>query len=108
MTNASRKIKESEVELCASNGVNDIAEIQIGFDGIVLANSKATAQRKLTLRQISLALAKEVPGPNGQLVAKHIERVADHATNIAEQVILVTEARNVKHAAKLATMAPPK
>ena len=36
------------------------------------------------------------------LVAKHLERVADHATNIAEDVILVTEARNVKHAAKLA------
>jgi len=36
------------------------------------------------------------------LVAKHLERVADHATNIAEDVILVAEARNVKHAAKLA------
>jgi phosphate transport system protein len=36
------------------------------------------------------------------LVAKHLERVADHATNIAEDVILVTEARNVKHAAKFA------
>jgi phosphate transport system protein len=35
------------------------------------------------------------------LVAKHLERVADHATNIAEQVILVAEARNIKHAAKL-------
>jgi len=34
-------------------------------------------------------------------VAKHLERVADHATNIAEDVILVTEARNVKHASKL-------
>jgi len=36
------------------------------------------------------------------LVAKNLERVADHATNIAEDVILVAEARNVKHAAKLA------
>ena len=35
------------------------------------------------------------------LVAKHLERIADHATNIAESVILVAEARNVKHAAKL-------
>ena len=35
------------------------------------------------------------------LVAKNLERVADHATNIAEDVILVAEARNVKHAAKL-------
>jgi len=36
------------------------------------------------------------------LVAKHLERVADHATNIAEDVILAIQARNVKHAAKLA------
>ena len=34
-------------------------------------------------------------------IAKNLERVADHATNIAEDVILVTEARNVKHASKL-------
>jgi phosphate transport system protein len=34
-------------------------------------------------------------------VAKHLERVADHATNIAEDVILIAEARNVKHAEKL-------
>lgn len=35
------------------------------------------------------------------LVAKNLERVADHATNIAESVILVVEGRNVKHADKL-------
>jgi phosphate transport system protein len=37
------------------------------------------------------------------LIAKNLERVADHATNIAEDVILVTEARNVKHAGKIAS-----
>jgi phosphate transport system protein len=36
------------------------------------------------------------------MVAKNLERVADHATNIAEQVILVAEATNLKHASKLA------
>jgi phosphate transport system protein len=36
------------------------------------------------------------------LVAKHLERVADHSTNIAESVIMIVEARNVKHADKLA------
>ena len=35
------------------------------------------------------------------LIAKNLERVADHATNIAEDVILATKARNVKHAGKL-------
>jgi phosphate transport system protein len=35
------------------------------------------------------------------LIAKNLERVGDHATNIAEDVILISEARNVKHASKL-------
>ena len=35
------------------------------------------------------------------LIAKHLERVADHATNIAEDTILAPQARNVKHAQKL-------
>ena len=39
------------------------------------------------------------------LVAKNLERVADHATNIAESVILIVEGRNVKHADKLARSA---
>jgi len=37
------------------------------------------------------------------LIAKNLERVADHATNIAEDVIMVKEARNLKHAGKLRT-----
>jgi phosphate transport system protein len=36
------------------------------------------------------------------LIAKNLERVGDHATNIAEDVILISEARNVKHASKFA------
>ncbi len=61
MTNASRKIKDGEIELCASNGVEDITEVKVGFDGIVLANSKAADQVSLTIPQIWMALAKEVP-----------------------------------------------
>jgi phosphate transport system protein len=36
------------------------------------------------------------------LIAKNLERVADHATNIAEDVVLAVESLNLKHAAKLA------
>jgi phosphate transport system substrate-binding protein len=68
VTNASRRIKASEVELCAKNGVADITEVKIGFDGIVIANSKKAARGQLTLRQIFLALAKDIPAPNGDLV----------------------------------------
>lgn len=67
MTNASRRIKSSEVELCASNGVNEITEVRIGFDGIVLANAKSGPSLDISLKQVFLALAKEVP-MNGELV----------------------------------------
>jgi phosphate transport system substrate-binding protein len=65
ITNASRRIKQSELDRCASNGVKEIVEVKIGYDGIVLANSKKTAPLKLSRKDIFLALAKEVPDPNG-------------------------------------------
>ncbi|GJL83168.1 MAG: phosphate ABC transporter substrate-binding protein [marine bacterium B5-7] len=65
ITNSSRRIKQSEIDKCASNGVDEIIEIQIGYDGIVLANSKSAERMELSLRDIFLALAKEVPDPNG-------------------------------------------
>lgn len=61
ITNASRRIKMSEVKQCAKNGVKGITEVKVGFDGIVLANSKQGPKTTLTLRQIFLALAKKVP-----------------------------------------------
>ena len=61
ITNASRRIKVSEVELCAKNGVTEITEVKLGFDGIVIANSKKGPKTGLTLRQLFLALAKQVP-----------------------------------------------
>jgi phosphate transport system substrate-binding protein len=65
ITNASRAIKSSECETCAKNGVTEIVEVKIGYDGIVMANSKKTAPFKLTRKDIFLALAKDVPSPNG-------------------------------------------
>jgi phosphate transport system substrate-binding protein len=65
ITNASRAIKSSEVELCASNGVNEIVEVLIGYDGIAIANSNKSMQMSLTLKDIYLALAAEVPNPDG-------------------------------------------
>ena len=65
ITNASRRIKQSEFERCAQNGVTEIIEVKIGYDGIVLANSKKAAPLKLTRKDIYLALAKDVPDPGG-------------------------------------------
>ena len=69
VSNASRKIKASEIETCAKNGVRDIVEINIGFDGIVVASSKKTQPMPLTIKDLWLALAKEVPDSAGKLVA---------------------------------------
>jgi phosphate transport system substrate-binding protein len=65
MSNASRAIKASEFETCQKNGVTDIVEVKIGYDGIVVANSKKAPSLKLTAKDIFLALAKEVPDPKG-------------------------------------------
>lgn len=61
ITNASARIKQSQVDDCASNGINDIVEVKIGYDGIVIANSRESAPLELTLQDVFLALAKDVP-----------------------------------------------
>ena len=61
IANASRPIKPTELETCAKNGVKEIVEVKIGFDGIVLANSKKHVRLDLSKEQIFRALAKQVP-----------------------------------------------
>ena len=65
VTNSSRRIKKGEVDTCAKNGVTDITEVKIGYDGIVFANSKKSAPIQVSLKDIYLALAKVVPDPKG-------------------------------------------
>lgn len=60
VTNASRRIKDREFQKCQDNGI-DMTEIIIGFDGIVIANAKSATKLKLTLEQIYLATAAQVP-----------------------------------------------
>ena len=65
ITNASRRIKQSEFEKCQANGVSDIIEVHIGFDGIAVANSNRASRLELTRRDLFLALAEMVPNPDG-------------------------------------------
>jgi len=65
ITNASRRIKKSEYETCQKNGIKEIVEVKIGYDGITIANSKKATRFKLTRKDIFLALAKQVPDPKG-------------------------------------------
>lgn len=71
ITNASRRMKVSEFEMCQDNGVDEVVEVKIGYDGIAMANSKEAGQLEFTPRDVWLALAKDVPNPEGgeELVA---------------------------------------
>lgn len=63
VANASRRIKASELQACAQNGVKDVVEVKVGYDGIVIAENKSGQTLNLTRKDVYLALAKNVPDP---------------------------------------------
>jgi len=90
IANASRAIKASEIATCAANGVDEIVEVKIGYDGIVVADSVDGANLSLTRRDIYLALAKSVPGANdGDLVANPYRTWKDVNASLPDQAIEV-------------------
>ena len=91
ITNASRRIKKSEFNKCKENGI-DVVEIKVGYDGIVIANSKKATLLTLTKRQIFLALAKQVPEGNkegGNLVDNPNKKWSDIDPNLPNKKIEV-------------------
>lgn len=68
IANASRKIKDSELETCKAAGVTEVQEVKIGYDGIVFATDKGNADLKLVPKDLYLALAAELV-VDGKLVA---------------------------------------
>ena len=68
IANASRRIKKSEFKQCAKNNITDIVEVKIGYDGIVLANSTRSDRMELSLRDIYMALTKQVPAGDGKFI----------------------------------------
>ncbi len=69
VTNASRAIKDSEKSLCSENGVTEVMEVKIGYDGIVLANNLNGPDFMLTREQLFKAVAAELPNEKGELMA---------------------------------------
>ena len=65
ITNSSRRIKKSELEKCSKAGI-EVVEIKVGYDGIVIANSKKGEKLNFSKRDIFLALAKDVPEGNAE------------------------------------------
>ena len=78
ITNSSRRVHQSEIDECARNGISEIIEVKIGYDGIVLANFKGAPIYQLSREQIYLALAKNIPdSARGSLVPNPHETWAD-------------------------------
>ncbi len=91
ITNSSRRIKFNELKSCKDNDI-ELIEVKIGYDGIVLANSKESKPLKLTSRQIFLALAKEVPAGNkegGKLIANPNKKWSDISKSLPDIAIEV-------------------
>ncbi|MCQ0092797.1 substrate-binding domain-containing protein [Roseovarius sp. M141] len=65
IANSSRPIKSSEVEACVENGVTDIIEVRIGYDGIVFASDINGNSFAFTPADWYMALAAELPTSEG-------------------------------------------
>ena len=83
IANASRRIKPAEVEMCAKNGVKDIVEVKIGYDGIVLANSKKHARLE-PHQGADLPGAREAGADRRQARAEPVQAVERHRSLAAE------------------------
>jgi phosphate transport system substrate-binding protein len=89
ISNASRAIKESEVKLCADNGVVDITEAKIGFDGLTIAADNQGAEMDLTKEQLYKALAAELPDGKGGFVANPNKKWSDIDKSLPDNAITV-------------------
>ena len=77
VANASRAMKSSEFALCKKNGVSQVVEIEIGYDGIVIAQSNKAKKFNVSIKQIFMALAAEVVDKNGKLIKNPNKKWSD-------------------------------
>lgn len=91
MTNASRRIKQSELSICKENGVENVIELLVGFDGIVVANATDAPSVSITTAELFLALASQVPSledPN-VLVDNSYKKWSDVSESLPDTEITV-------------------
>ena len=91
-----------------SRSLQAFADLDVNLARAVLAADDEIDETEATAIRESIARIHETPEICRQeidmiFIAKSLERVADHATNIAEEVVLAAESINLKHAGKLAT-----
>jgi len=90
ITNASRRIKDKELKLCEENGVTDITEALIGFDGIAVAQDSKVAGFNVTKTQLALAVAEQVPSKDGKtLIANPYKKWSDIDASLPNRDIIV-------------------
>lgn len=90
ITNASRRMKTKEFKTCEENGVTDITEAIIGFDGIAFAQSNTNKSISLTKKQILLAVAAEVPDKSGKgLVQNPYKNWKEIDSSLPDREILI-------------------
>jgi phosphate transport system substrate-binding protein len=89
VTGASRAIKSSEIELCKSNGVTDITEALIGYDGLSIAHSQQGPDMELTEQQIFMALAAELPDGKGGFMANPYTKWSEIDPSLPDAAITV-------------------
>ena len=89
IANASRPMKQSEFDKCVGNGVTEIVELKIGYDGIVVATARNGAGFNFQLQDLYEGLAKEAPGPNGTFVPNPARLWSDINSSLPNQRIQV-------------------
>ena len=90
ITNASRRMKVKEFKLCEKNGVTDITEAVIGFDGIAIAQAKSNTPFSVTKKQLALAVAEEVPSKDGKkLIANPYKKWSEIDSSLPNREIIV-------------------
>ena len=66
--NASRKMKKTEFEICKQNGVTEVVEFRLGYDGLTVSSAAGGPDVQFTRKQLFQALAKQVPDKDGKLI----------------------------------------
>jgi phosphate transport system substrate-binding protein len=88
IANSSRRIKESELQTCKQNGVEEVTEVKIGYDGIVIANSLDAEPIDVTREQLWKALGKEVE-QDGEIVPNPYQRWSEIDPSLPDKEIEV-------------------
>lgn len=87
IANSSSRIKQSDIDLCTTNGVKEIMEVRIGYDGIVFASDINGPDFALTPADIYGALAAQI-AKDGKLVANPAKKWNDVNAALPAQDIL--------------------